>query len=223
MGEDPATVFTFGSPIIDSLRGIDTSLDNSLYERYPRDVGHIDLTAPYMLVIQHPVTTEYADNYRQTVELLAAVKQSGLPLFFISPNIDAGSDGVNAAMREFRAGADLPRAVFHKHVSLEDYTKLLANAAVAVGNSSSLIREAAYLGTPVVLAGTRQQYRERGGNVVEVPAEREAIARAIEAQRAHGRFAPDMRFGDGTAAPRIAETLATIDLARIPVQKYFNE
>jgi len=223
MGEDPATIYTFGSPIIDSLKGIDTNLDDSIFDRYPSDVGRIDLSKPYALVIQHPVTTEYADNYRQTTELLAALKDSGLQLFFVAPNIDAGSDGVTEALREFRATADQTKVVFHKHMSLEDYTKLLAHATVAVGNSSSLIREAAYLGTPVVLAGTRQQHRERGENVLEVPADRKAIAHAIEIQRTHGRYATDLRFGDGTAVPRIAEVLATIDLAQVPVQKYFYE
>lgn len=223
MGEHPQTVFAYGSPLIDSLKGIDRRIDNDLYERYPFDVGRIDLKQPYLLVIHHPVTTEYSDNYRQAQELLMALKASGLPLFFIAPNIDAGSDGITVAMREFRLETDPERAVFHKHVSLDDYIKLMANASVVVGNSSSLIREAAYLGTPAVVVGTRQKQRERGANVTEVPAERHAIASAIDAARDHGPYPPDLRFGDGTASVKIAEKLATIDLSTVPVQKYFWE
>ena len=42
----------------------------------------------------------------------------------------------------------------------EEYLKLLANAACAVGNSRSFVRDASYFGTPVVLAGHRQEGRE---------------------------------------------------------------
>lgn len=223
MGEDPKTIFTYGSPIIDTLAKIDTSLDNSLLLRYPTHVGSIDLTKPYVLIAHHPVTTEYKDNYRQMKELLGALDEVDMPQFFVAPNIDAGSDGIAQAMREYREGKGASRSVFHKHVSLEDYTKLLAHAAVAIGNSSSLLREAAYLGTPVVVAGTRQQFRERGANVREVPSQQQAITEALKQQLAHGPYPQDMRFGDGTASPQIAEKLATIDLEEVSVQKYFHE
>lgn len=223
MGEDPATVFTFGSPIIDALRGIDTSLDNSFYERHPHDVGRIDLTKPFLLVAHHPVTTEYDDNRRQMGEILAALDMLKLPQFFIAPNIDAGSDGISAMMREYRAGEGASRGVFHKHLSLEDYTKLLAHAAVAVGNSSSFIREAAYLGTPAVVVGTRQSHRERGANVIEVACSKGEIADAIRRQLEHGTYPRDERFGAGNSAAQIARTLIEIDLSQVLVQKFFNE
>lgn len=223
MGEDSHMIFAYGSPIIDSLKEIDTSLDNSIFDRYPADVGRIDVTKPFVLVAHHPVTTEYADNYRQMKELLAALDEIHLPQFFIAPNIDAGSDGIGVAMREYRATESARRSVFHKHMSLEDYTKLLAHAKVAVGNSSSFLREAAYLGTPAVIVGTRQQHRERGHNVLEVQAERKDILDALKQQLAHGSYAPDLRFGDGTAAKRIADTLTNLDLGQVSVQKYFCE
>lgn len=223
MGEHPNTVFTYGSPIIDSLVSIDLSLDNSFYKRHPSDVGEIDLTKPYILVAHHPVTTEYADNYRQTKELLAALDEVNMPQFFIAPNIDAGSDGISVAMKEYCGGLGAKRSVFHKHVALDQYIKLLGNAAVAAGNSSSLLREAAYLGTPAVIVGTRQQHRERGNNVIEVDSKQASVVSAIRQQLAHGRFEKDLRFGDGTAATRIARTLAELDLKQIDVQKYFHE
>lgn len=223
MGEDPSTVFVHGSPIIDSLTAIDKTLDNSLFDRYPSSVGRIDLTQPYVLVAHHPVTTEYEHNRAQMTELLAALDELHLPQFFVMPNIDAGSDGIAAALRDYRQSLGAARSVFHKHLSLEDYIKVFAGAAVAVGNSSSFLREGAYYGVPSVVVGTRQRHRERGENVIEVPARRDAIVAALRAQIAHGPFERDLRFGDGRAAPRIAETLATIDLDKVPIQKYFHE
>lgn len=223
MGEDPATIFTHGSPIIDTLRDIDTSLGNDLHDRYPKDLNPIDLTKPYVVVMQHPVTTEYKESYAQTKELLAALDQIGMPQFFIAPNIDAGSDGIASALTEYRQSPGAARSIFHKHLSLEDYIKVFAHAAVAVGNSSSFLREGAYLGVPCVVVGSRQRYRERGENVIEVPAEQRVIVDALRKQIAHGRYPSDLRFGTGDAAVRIAETLATIDLAKVSIQKYFHE
>ncbi len=222
MGEDPKTVFSYGSPIIDALASMDITIDNSLHERYPRDVGSIDLTKPYLLIAHHPVTTEYDSNHAQMEELLAALDEIGMPQFFISPNIDAGSDGISIAMREYRSSSAASRSVFHKHISLEDYTKVLANASVAVGNSSSFIRESAFLGTPAIIVGTRQQRRERAENVLEVSARQIDIAQAIRSHLVHGRFPSSTLFGDGHAAQRIAETLATVDIFD-GVQKYFYD
>lgn len=223
MGEESSSIFTYGSPIIDSLVSIDRSIDNTLHSRYPSDVGWVDLHKPYILIAHHPVTTEYKENYAQAKELIAALDELEMPQFFVSPNIDAGSDGISVAMREYRQGPGAARSIFHKHLSLEDYIKVLANCAVAVGNSSSFLRESAYLGVPCVIVGTRQQHRERGENVVEVPANKTDIVKALQSQLTHGLYPEDLRFGSGTAARQIAERLAAIDLGSISVQKYFAE
>lgn len=223
MGENPQSVFALGSPIIDALKKIDLTLENAWQDRYPAEIGRIDLTEPYVLIAHHPVTTEYDDNYRQMKEILSALDMISLPQFFIAPNIDAGSDGVARAMREYRSTGAAGRSVFHKHVTLEEYIRLLSHASVAIGNSSSFIREGAYLGVPSVIVGTRQKYRERSDNCVEVAAECGAIHDAIRTQIAHGRYDQDTRFGDGTAAERIATTLATLSLETVPAQKHFYE
>jgi len=89
---------------------------------------------------------------------------------------------------------------------------VLANAAVAVGNSSSFVRDSTFLGTPVVLVGDRQNRRERGENAVEVVFDTASILAACRSQIARGRYAPGSLYGDGNAAARIADTLAAIEL-----------
>ena len=107
-----------------------------------------------------------------------------------------------------------------KSFSPEDFYRVLSKAAVAVGNSSSFIREGSYLGTPAVIVGTRQQGRERGKNVMEVSQDRGEIAEAIKGQLKHGRYPKSELFGDGNASERIAEILATVKAA---IQKRFYE
>ena len=85
---------------------------------------------------------------------------------------------------------------------------LLANAACIVGNSSSGIREAAFLGTPTVNVGTRQHGRQRGHNVIDVDYGAEAIMDAVRKQVENGCYTSDPIYGDGKAAEKIVPILA---------------
>lgn len=130
------------------------------------------------------------------------------------------SDRSSAAVREFLKNPGIPALRIFKSFTPEDFYRVLNSAAVAVGNSSSFIREGSYLGTPAVIVGTRQQGRERAKNVIEVANKREAISSAIRHQLKHGRYPQSRLYGDGNAALRIAEILATVELL---VQKKFYE
>ena len=97
---------------------------------------------------------------------------------------------------------------FFKNLPIEEYIRLMATTACLIGNSSSGIREGAFIGTPVVNIGTRQLTRERGKNVVEVPPMAKAIEEAIRLQISHGPHKMEPIYGDGTAGVKIADVLA---------------
>jgi UDP-N-acetylglucosamine 2-epimerase len=127
------------------------------------------------------------------------------------PNVDAGSDDVSKGIRHFREFNMNEPIYYYKNFSPEDYARVLNNALCCVGNSSSFIREAAYLGVPSVIVGDRQQGREHGRNVDFASYDRDHIAAQVRAQVAHGRYEPDYLFGRGDAGKRIAAELATTD------------
>lgn len=106
-----------------------------------------------------------------------------------------------------------------RNFEVEDYARILNNAACIVGNTSSGLREGSYLGTPCVNIGTRQRDRERGSNVIDVPHDTDAIHAAIERQLSNGRYRRSVIFGDGQAGKRIADILAT---APILLEKTLN-
>lgn len=222
MGEPPERIYVTGSPVIDELTHLDLSPDNSIFDRYTGGGERIDFTKPFILIIQHPVTTRYEDNKREMNELIATVDRLPMQKLFLAPNLDAGSDGISAAIRAYSdSGPD--RTAFFKHLHYRDFYRVLNNATVAVGNSSSFIREGAYLGTPAVLVGNRQLGRERGKNVIEVPVDQKEITLALEKQIAHGRYDRDLKFGDGKSSQRIVDILRHMDFSGIPLQKNFYE
>jgi UDP-N-acetylglucosamine 2-epimerase len=100
---------------------------------------------------------------------------------------------------------------YYKNFSSENYARVLNNTPCCVGNSSSLIREAGYLGVPSVIVGDRQQGRQHGRNVF-ASCDQNEIAEQLQAQIAHGGYESDRRFGNGFESQRIAAKLAALDL-----------
>jgi len=210
MGERPETVHVTGCPSIDVAKAAirDPRADPDLFAHYGGVGAEFDLGQGYIVVMQHPVTTEYGASRDHVLETLHAVAEVGLPTLWFWPNVDAGSDGTSKGIRNFRETHKLPKVHFFKNMPPEAFLRLLYNGRCIVGNSSVAIRECAYLGVPAVNIGSRQQGRDRGRNVVDVGYDRAAIAAAIRRQSERGRFPSDTLYGDGTAGVRIAEVLA---------------
>ncbi|MEW6417033.1 MAG: UDP-N-acetylglucosamine 2-epimerase [Nitrospirota bacterium] len=213
MGESPDTVFITGSPTIDLIKNINLDLDFDVFEKYA-GVGSLFKVNKnnYIIVIQHPVTTEYKYASSQVRETLHAVNDLNMHTIWLWPNMDAGTDEVSRGIRVFREKNNPPHIHFFKNFAFEDYAKLLNNCAVLVGNSSSGIRESAFLGVPVVNIGTRQNYRERAENVIDVDYRREEIKDAIKKQVAHGKYLSNHLYGNGQAGKKIAEVLSDFEI-----------
>ena len=88
--------------------------------------------------------------------------------------------------------------------------KLIKNSKCLIGNSSVGIREAAFLGIPVVNIGGRQIGRERGSNVMDIGYDTYAILEGTRAQIAHGSYISDTIYGTGDAGKNIANVLASV-------------
>ena len=90
----------------------------------------------------------------------------------------------------------------------------MAKTRCLVGNSSSGIREGAFIGTPAVNVGTRQTNRQRGRNIVDSSYDRKSILRAIEDRLSlSGQIESEPIYGDGKAGPRIADILSRVEIS----------
>lgn len=219
LGELPGMVFRVGCPRIDLVADIvredENGVDKSIFDL---GVGSpIDLSKPFTIVSQHPVTTEYGEGERQITATLSAVRKCGLPAIVLWPNADAGSEDIARGIRKWRERGAAENMHFFKNLPIDTYVRLMRRATCLIGNSSSGIREGAFIGTPVVNIGSRQTARARGANVIDVEHDDQAIADAILRQQAHGRYPMQDIYGDGTAGARIADVLA--GLGSVQVQK----
>ncbi len=215
MGEDPGTVFVTGCPSIDLAADVlrDPALDFDPFVKYGGVGPGFDYSSGYLVVMQHPVTTEYEEARQHVTATLEAVRDLDLPTFWFWPNVDAGSDGTSKAIRAFRERSHVSRVHFFKNMEPGDFLRLLHNSRCLVGNSSVGIRECAFLGAPVVNVGSRQEGRDRGRNVLDVGYDRDSIEGAVRCQLGNGRYPSDHLYGDGNAGRRIAVLLAQVPLS----------
>lgn len=213
LGEDENSVHLTGCPAIDLVAESDLKISNDIFKTYGGVGDQIDANKDFIVVLQHPITTEYGQGFAQINETLNAINkcsQEGLQVIWLWPNVDAGSDDVSKGIRSFREKHKTKNIRFYKNFYPEDYISLLANCKCIVGNSSSGIREAAFLGTPCVNIGSRQSGRERGENVINVKHNCNEIYNAISKQINHGKYPKSTLFGDGNSGKRIAEILSNV-------------
>jgi UDP-hydrolysing UDP-N-acetyl-D-glucosamine 2-epimerase len=212
MGEAPEMVFLTGCPAMDIVADLDLTPTDDLLPRYKGVGPELDINQPYLVVLQHPVTTEYGSGMDQINETLKAVKSIHIQTVWLWPNVDAGSDDISKGLRMFRENEKPDYIHFYRHFSVEDYAKLIANCRCLVGNSSSGIREGSFLGVPSVDIGTRQAFRERGENCVNVDYNHKEIEEAVRSQMKSGPYPTNDLYGDGKAGERIADILAMVDI-----------
>lgn len=210
LGERVEDIYLVGCPRMDLVADIlsgSEEIDENIFDDGVGDV--IDLSKPFILVSQHPVTTEFSAGESQISETLSAVERTGLPSIVLWPNSDAGSEGVSRGIRKWKERVSNTEVHYFKNLPVDIYIKLMKKAACLVGNSSSGIREGAFIGTPVVNIGSRQDMRERGSNVIGADYDAGLIYKAILKQLENGPYCSDPIYGDGKAGVRIAEVLST--------------
>ena len=222
MGEFPEKVFLTGCPSIDLADDIskDPTLNFDPFIKYGGVGPTLDISKGYIVVMQHPVTTEYTLARKQIEETLYAIQELQYPTLWFWPNVDAGSDGTSKGIRAFREANQIDTIHFFKNMEPHDFLRLLKNSKCLIGNSSVGIRECAYLGIPIVNIGSRQNGRERGENVIDVDYDRNAIQNAINVQIQHGHYHSNKIYGDGDAGTKIADLLTKVPLSFTKILSY---
>ena len=216
LGEDPSRVFVVGAPSLDEILGEEGMDPVDAMTALGLPVQH-----PLVLVIQHPVSLESDRAGDQMEATLEAVSDLGYLTVVVYPNADAGGRRMIRVIQDH-----LHRPLIHafRNIPRREFLGLLRAADVLVGNSSTGIIEAASLRLPAVNIGSRQEGRDRGKNVIDVPPERAAICRGIERALSDHAFRKLLAgstspYGDGHAGERIVEVLRTLPLDEELIQK----
>lgn len=216
MGENSSNVHLVGCPAMDLLHNLPDCSDININAIGIGDT--LDLTKPFSLVIQHPDTTDYINAFSQispTIEAIQHIsKHHNHQIIWLWPNIDAGNDTFSQLLREYREDSAPSGIRFVKNFTPESYASLLKAACCIIGNSSSGLREASFLGTATINIGSRQHLRERGPNVIDTGYSAAEILDAFNVHMSFGfNYPPSHIYGDGFSGKKIANILSSCSLS----------
>ena len=218
MGEESDFVFNYGCPRIDLVKNIidNFNLSSEDFHELNKGLGKsIDLNMPFLLVSQHPVTTEFTKSRNNIAETLKAIKSLQIPTIILWPNSDAGTDELSKEIRTFREKENPSWLSIYRNLPVNHYIFLMNKTACLVGNSSSGIREGNFIGTPVVNIGSRQNKRLRGPNVINCKNDMKEIKDSILKQLKKGKHKRGNLYGIGNSGELIIDSIMNSKLPKI--------
>ncbi len=216
LGEDVSRIFVSGAPCLDTI------LNKKLFDKKELEKKlKIRLQKPFILLLQHSVTTEAEDAGKQIIETLEAIKKLEIQTIVIYPNSDTGGRVIIKKIDEYSKKFSFIETF--KSLSHKEYLSLMKYADVMVGNSSSGIIESSSFKLPVINIGIRQEGRERSNNVIDVKPDKQQILNAIEKVLSK-EFKESISqcknpYGNGNAAEIITKTLSELKINKDFLQK----
>ncbi len=210
MGELPQYVWAVGAPGLDRLRTVNDIPLEVLGKLY-----QVDLSGPFFILIQHPSSTLSPEQgYAEMNAILDGILSLGYPVFCSYPNTDPGNTLIRQSIDEKRQ--QYTQLIVYETLPREHFVTLYRHCTAIVGNSSSIVLESGYLKRPGILVGPRQNLREIGDNVIRIEptieAVRSACIQALDEAYRQRVGQTESIYGDGYAAQRIANILATVEL-----------
>lgn len=184
MGIEPNKIQVVGAPGLDEINNLGKSEKKE-----------------FLVVLQHPDEDEHnAAEQMQTT--LKAFLSFNLPVKIIYPNSDPGGREIIKVILEYvKKYPD--RLEAFPNLTHEAYLKLLSQAKVLIGNSSSALIEAPSLGLMAVNIGPRQKGREKAENVIDADYEEKSIIQAIKLALEKKFDRNDNPYGDGQTSERV--------------------
>jgi UDP-hydrolysing UDP-N-acetyl-D-glucosamine 2-epimerase len=207
LGEEEFRIHDTGAPQLDDMVGRSFKRDRLVL------AGRVlDLTKPYLVLLQHPVMTEHSESGHQVEESLRACLATGMPVVWIFPNSDLGYRDIVGVIH---GANDNERIYAVPNLGREDYLVLLANCACLVGNSSSGLLEAPTFRVPVVNVGIRQRGRPQAANVINCGYGSVEVEAAVHKSQSDSSFRASCAravnpFGDGKSSQRIVNILRDV-------------
>jgi UDP-hydrolysing UDP-N-acetyl-D-glucosamine 2-epimerase len=213
MGENPKNIYLTGCPSIDIAKLVLKKKFKIDFSKKYFGIGcTINFNEPYLVVLYHPVTTEYSLNNEKIKNLIEVISKTKIQTIWLWPNIDAGANNIMKTLRIYREKNKITNIRFFKNFEPEDYLLLLKNCRCLIGNSSSAIREGSFLGIPAVNIGNRQQGREYGNNLLNTKDDKQSIYKAIKIQINKNKFKSEKIFGNGYAADKMFRIIKELDI-----------
>lgn len=217
LGEDPNHILVTGCPSLDLFTPEPRFNGERRIARFEQlnemGIGGTLLwDMPYIVVIYHPETFSKPSELGVFIEALASLTTH--QKIILHPNAEPWSDHILKALKTAVLEGTLGAARLISYIEPDIFASVLSHASLLVGNSSAGIRQAGFIGLPVINIGGRQSNRASGENVLHIGSV-QTLADDLEL----GAMCAAPRntiYGDGQSAPRILEAVLKMNP---PIQK----
>lgn len=202
MVDSPTNVYTVGEPGLDNFNRL-KFIDR---EKLSIDLG-IDINKKWILFTYHPETKITVEKNLLCLKnaLEDILSLDDIELIATKANADFGGVKVNKLLENYSK-----KHLLHLYDSLGQlrYLSIMKESFCIIGNSSSGICEAPFLGKPVINIGNRQNGRYLCENIINVNGEKKSVFNALKMINSKGgTYKSDTYFGDGNASYMIKEYL----------------
>jgi len=192
MGEDPSRVLNVGAVGLENIRKLDLlSIE---------DMSDIPFKDKNFLITYHPVTAASEDAIDDLIKALSEYKD--ICQIITMPNSDPGHEKIYNKLQEY---ADTNKNVFlTTSLGFLRYLSCMKICGAVIGNSSSGIIEAPFMGTPTLNIGVRQKGRLHDDSVIDCEVDKisEGIKRVLSLKTERS-----LLHGDGNCAKLIINFL----------------
>lgn len=221
LGENPQNVFNVGAIGIDSIQ----TLSYLSQKQLEKELG-IQLKENIYLVTFHPVTLEKDTATEQFKQLLVSLdKLKDATIIFTKANADTDGRAINQLIDLFVA-ENKEKAVAFTSMGQLRYLSAMKISTAVVGNSSSGILEAPYMGIPTVNIGDRQKGRTQAESVINCLPITKEIDKALmiaKKNKETGKIKSSSLYGTGDVAKKIIDVLEERLYKKIVLKKSFYD
>ena len=216
MGEEPNRVFNYGAPGLDHIKKT-----KALTLQELESCLKIKIHLPLFLVTYHPVTLEGKKSLRSAQELFKALNHFRRGTIIITKsNTDPLGLSINQLIDEYVEKKS--RTFAFTSLGQEIYLSLMHHATLLVGNSSSGIIEAPFMGKISINIGDRQKGRLRAKTVIDCPENSGKIKQSIQSGLIRSKkVKPDFLYGKGRASMMIKKEIKYFPLGADLLKKKF--
>ena len=201
-----SNVFITGSPSLDSFNNVDLMSREQLAENLS-----LDQNKDWILCTFHPETKKSIDYNISTIKNLIEVLESlnNCQVVITKANLDLGGAEINEFIQQVAIRNPIKFKFIYSLGQLK-YLSFMKQTKLIIGNSSSGITEAPFLGIPVVNIGNRQKGRYFCKNIIQSGCEKEDIQVAISKVLNGKYMIKSSYWGDGNATSKIIKILREI-------------
>lgn len=221
LGEDPKRVFNVGALNFDSIKALKPFAKKTLEKHL-----NFKFNKHNLLVVFHPATLDDTSSKQQFQQLLSAIdilKETNI--IFSKTNADTDGRIINLMIDKYVARHSYKSIAFTSMGHLE-YLSTIRFVDAVVGNSSSGISEAPFLGAATINIGDRQKGRIRVTSIIDCSPTKEAIGGALKklySRKFQGKLKKIINpYGDGHAAKKIKNIIKNYELGGIVKKSFYD-